>query len=140
MGVNLPEMGTPNFPKIVEKVKRQSGEVLANVDAIVELAERALEAEKKVREGAEILHALDNIEMIPAFKEAADESGLSFRDWVIGTLTDAIDETTSNLPIRRDIYEKWESIAQRRGVSIEVLGKSATMSDWLIKAIDNGRV
>ena len=140
MGVNSPEMGTPNLSKLSEKFKRQSREALVNVDDIVELAERAVQAEKKVREGAEILHALDNIEMIPAFKEAADESGLSFRSWVIETLTDAIDETTSNLPIRRDVYEKFASIAHRRGVSIEVLGKSATMSDWLIKAIDNGRV
>ena len=140
MTVNTPEMGTPNFRELSKTLKLAVGEVVVQVDTLIELSERAIQAEKQIEEGAEILHALKNIEMIPAFKEAADESGLSFRDWVIETLTDAIDETTSNLPIRRDIYEKWESIAHRRGVSIEVLGKSATMSDWLIKAIDNGRV
>ena len=128
------------IPELAEVAKRKSGEILVHIDTIVELSERALKAEKQIEEGLEIIHALDNIEMLPAFKKAADESGLSFRDWVIDKLTEAIDPNTSNLPIRRDIYERYASIAHRRGCSIDVLGKGGTMSDWLTKAIDNGRV
>lgn len=89
---------------------------------------------------AEFMKTFHHLEKLKQFSDAADRDGIPVGDWIIDKLSEAIDPNTCHLPIRRDIYEKFARIANMRGCSLDVLGKGGLMSDWLTKAVDNGRV
>lgn len=123
------------------ELKAAFNEFLEKMNRAIEADEAVQSADKsKFDEMSEVVESLQIAETVPDFRDAAEKAGLPTMSWILDRLSAAIDPNTCNLPINREVYNKVALLAEMRGCPIDTLGKGQLMTEWLTKAVDNGRI
>lgn len=124
--------------KISNAVQTAMSELKAECDKILA---SATDAEKEqldqLLKMAQFEELAQNLQQFDLFVDAAELSGLSLREWMFEVLTDAADKNSTYISINREIFDRMKLLAQGRGVSIDHLTTSQSMTAVLRNALDN---
>ena len=110
-------------------IKGAYSELLSAVQTWQERAETA--------EG--LLGLVDTVSSLYKIREAAENRGLSTREWVTEKLVEAC-EPKIELPIDPRVYENLQAIAFGRGISLKELGTGVDFTQILTECLENRRI